>query len=323
MNCTFVQLLVIKRILRAKPQSELDTLLSQLHSNENANAAANIITSLLKQRLISFFESKQIVELSEDELNLTTSLFKLVIKIYHDEYINLTTLAPASDENVNQDTSSDNDDDNDNSNTATITRVSSADGGNGNVDYYKCQLFNQNDLIPKVFRFLDLRNLNNCCLISIVWLIHSFNINSIYEIYLTKLLHVSNIRIWQRFVNARRVCYYGFNDITKTATNVFWKGLLMFQNVEYLKLHFTTDSHDLILTFMKILCKLGPKIKDFGFGCSSYSTQSTFQIAVSPVCVSPMNKYLQSKQVCQQLAKFNLYNAQNIRLDEAIILGDF
>ena len=53
--------------------------------------------------------------------------------------------------------------------------------------YYERLVFNQSDLIPKAFQFLDFLNINNCSLVNSIWLYHGYNINSIYYFDTQKL----------------------------------------------------------------------------------------------------------------------------------------
>ena len=85
---------------------------------------------------------------------------------------------------------------------------------------YQKMVFNTNDIMNKIFQYLEFYHLENCSLVCTHWLYHSWNINSVYHIDCTKLIihtlrcqenniiESSVIRMWQRVVNARSLHFY-------------------------------------------------------------------------------------------------------------------
>lgn len=122
---------------------------------------------------------------------------------------------------------------------------------------FECQLFNQADLAAQIFQYLDLHNLNNCSLVNLNWLYHSFKNNSLYHLRLGKWL-VSQLQymmifqhndlpltVWQRLINVKKIDYiskdlsYGWGDYR--FDNRFLAYFALLQNVEQLRFDFNVQ----------------------------------------------------------------------------------
>ena len=76
-----------------------------------------------------------------------------------------------------------------------------------NIKPFEYQLFNQRDIVPCIFQFIDLKSLVNASLVNITWLLNAFNINSIY---CTNLVYLMSNKIrsqlpWRRCSMARKI----------------------------------------------------------------------------------------------------------------------
>ena len=143
-------------------------------------------------------------------------------------------------------------------------------------------VFNQHDLIPYTFQYLDLLSLNQCSKVNFIWLFHSYNINSLYHFNFNTIfkdiqrnakwhqLPAKNLhmRIWQRLINIRSIVFLNsrelprnfkkesqqVNKYTNTLGNQFVTNfpLLHVQNIEKIKALFEYyDNRD--LTVWKIM----------------------------------------------------------------------
>ena len=144
--------------------------------------------------------------------------------------------------------------------------------------YYFGQLWNQNDLIPQIFQYLSIEELNNCSIVSFVWLFHAFNINSLYQLKLYSLIEWEGkkeneryhlpLRVWQRFINTRRIVYEngkflgieGFD--VKEPSKYFLKYFSSLQNIEKVHCEFESLKNNDI-GFLKVLGTRSNKIESF------------------------------------------------------------
>ena len=51
--------------------------------------------------------------------------------------------------------------------------------------YYESKLFDQSDLVPQIFQYLLLNDINNCCLVNSIWLYHGYNVNCVWYLELS------------------------------------------------------------------------------------------------------------------------------------------
>ena len=144
-------------------------------------------------------------------------------------------------------------------NTLTTYNVSN-DNNNNNI--YKRQLFNSNDLMCKIFQYLEYQrtfdgDLFNCSLVNSCWLYHSWNVNSVYYVDLNKLIdktlkfeyknkkdgNNNNItRMWQRLIHAKSIyvsCWHALY-LKSPITQLLLNRISLLRKVE--KMYINLDS---------------------------------------------------------------------------------
>ena len=163
---TFVELILIKRIIfidhqQHKTQSISFDILVEYHMDnvidkKEYQQYSWLLKLLFKYSLKEYFDLFYI----DSHCIMIDLIFKhIVLTHYKNQYSKHTTLTISP--------------------TAAVDHDSSH---NHNINYCQCLVFNQHDLIPYAFQYLDLLSLNQCSKVNFLWLFHSYNINSLYII---------------------------------------------------------------------------------------------------------------------------------------------
>ena len=179
---TFVQLFITKRIINLNPKctDQLDWF-----SIEQSDKAKQILTFLSATNIQQFMMTKY----NHDNDKIISIIFNKLITNYPNEYNLIVSFEnnciPANNCNDKSD---------------KIKTIASR--------YYENKLFNQTDLIPKIFQFLPFGSLNVCCLVNSIWLYHSYNINSIYRLngnlWLDNFTKLNFIRLKQKHTKQKQ-----------------------------------------------------------------------------------------------------------------------
>ena len=231
-NNTFVELIIIHKLLfcddRPSTIQNIQTLACLPCQTKQTQSECESILYLLKQYNIHGYMRNYYHDSQCDTIDLI--FYEIIVKHHGNDYYNLISMS-----------------------------------SNININQFECQVFNQHDLVPEIFQYLDLKSLNNCSLVNFIWLYHSFNINSLYCLPINELL-IHNHRyygwlrfdnddnckkqikptaknaalrltVWQRFVNVKHlVVYFGYinwNDLrSKYRFKQFLRYYLYFQKVE-------------------------------------------------------------------------------------------
>ena len=109
------------------------------------------------------------------------------------------------------------------------------------------KVFNQSDIIRSIFQYLRIQDINNCSLVDIGFLYHSFDCNTVFYVHTNDdhLYSIDKSRVWQRFLNARKVA---FNELTDhkdeicAAPDMFWQNFCLMKNMEEIKIFLNTNS---------------------------------------------------------------------------------
>ena len=257
---TFIELILIQRILfnpispnddnsRSYDEdldiTKSDETISYLADcddvDDNQQESCYKILSLLRKHGL-----KQYLQNHYDDSHceLIELIFKhIVMKHYTDEYENYVSMTS----NKNKNNS-----DNDNQLNINININSKYD------KYFESMVFNQSDLVPKIFQYLDLRDINICSKVNFVWLIHAFNSNSLNYGYLNLYILIKHsyfsyhhqrsryFRIWQRCGKTTRLEYNNqhHSRFSEYYSNYFdfTKNLGFLRNVNTLLLQFSSFS---------------------------------------------------------------------------------
>ena len=151
-----------------------------------------------------------------------------------------------------------------------------------NSRYYERKIFNQADLIPKTFQFLQLIDINQCCLVNSIWLYHGYNINSIYYIKFDTWMKIitqsdsttnnDNLeqkkRFLQRTINIRKFKYCSWTDVELSQS--FIDQCKQFHNIEHFKIEIK-QYQDKERQIIDIISKHSKKLKSFECGFQSKS----------------------------------------------------
>lgn len=203
---SFIRLFMIHRILCKKLanknddayQSLLSALTTVLDDSDEKKIGEDIVTRLIQSGIKSYME-KYYNEKEQSQL-IESIMTKVIFKQFSNEY------------------------------EKEIYYI------NENEDKpYQEIVFNTNDIMSKTFQFVAFDHLRKCSLVSSHWLYHTWNINSVYHVNVSKLIvqttkcQFENIdecnitRAWQRIVNARSLYF----DLTyKYKFKVHWDSLL-------------------------------------------------------------------------------------------------
>ena len=215
---TFVELILIERILFNPPssnekninKSDIMSYLSQSNVDENQQQSCYQILSLIKK-----YKLKKYLNNHYDDSHcvLIELIFKhIIMKHYTDEYQNQVSMISNNNNNNNNMEILKN-----NGNQLSID----ANINNTQSKYFECILFNQGSLIPQIFQYLELNDINNCSKVNLIWLIHAFDDNSLNDLNFHLLIkykyfgndnkHCGDYRIWQRCSKVKRVEYNNMN----------------------------------------------------------------------------------------------------------------
>ena len=239
---SFGQIFIAHRILNSK--SNDDSRTKKLISNIVDENAKKAVSFLCEETF-----SSSLVELIRDIMTLKqiSAFFKALVQHYPLEYESLLSLQAIQDENDKE------------------------------SNKYECLFWNNSDLISLVLQFLYFSSLKNCSLVNSLWCFHSFSINSIYYLDLELLFDLKGFdapRIWQRFINAKRIFYYYYDTTrheTHTITQSFVNNYSLFKNIERLHIVFSKASDKMLLPMYKAIAKTSGKLTRFTLGFSDIS----------------------------------------------------
>ena len=192
MATLFTQLFVMSRILNEcedadKLQKNIVTQMTENHRNKAAN-----MMSRLKSLGIKTYMEEEIIKCKrisspenlENEIQIVSALLNLLMRHYPKQYDDVVKPKP---------------------------NLNNSDGDSDNDKYY-CQLFKHNDLVPYIFGYLELLELNDCSLVNAIWLLNAFNCNSIYNVDLhdeilwnKKIVNFHMYHVWQRVINCKSI----------------------------------------------------------------------------------------------------------------------
>ena len=169
---------------------------------------------------------------------------------------------------------------------------------------YQCKVFNNNDLMRKIFRYLTFRNgligdLYHCSLVNTCWLYHIWNTKLLYGKYpinsfleaTWKLSHEDNdidnnvTRSWQRLVNVKSIVFrLNTYTLTGSPSNLVLSRLSMLRYLEEIDCHCDDTYFDVIKT---IIQQCRDKIRSFKLYVnavnSGLSTKSITYPVLSPL----------------------------------------
>ena len=152
----FVQIFVINRLLFLYPKCRDVSLLFNDDESEQKQQATKVMASLIKMPI-----NKYIVKnYKNNESTIVSLLYTKMMKKYPNEY-------------------------------ETIISFYKNCVPNSNIKecrYYESKVFNQSDLVPQIFQYLSLNDLNNCCLVNSIWLYHGYDVNALYYLNLSQLV---------------------------------------------------------------------------------------------------------------------------------------
>ena len=151
-----------------------------------------------------------------------------------------------------------------------------------NDNEFECLLFNQVDLIPQIFQYLDLDSLSKSSLVCFFWLYHAFNVNSLYYLPFKKMFSWQHdairrkrkrnyvaLTVWQRLINARKIEYDNWDDwepelVVNTRFLTYFASLQNFEKVVCVfRLYLTKEDFSFVESLSKSnACK---KIRHFNF----------------------------------------------------------
>ena len=189
---SFGQLFIISRII-AGGEKEWESIVCEIP--QQLQQSAKVILLGLSQWGFKFYAKHALHDCQSPIIYL---IYQIAVKKYPEAFESMTSLTKKSD----------------------------------NSNYYQYLTWNQCDLVSCMFQFLQLDDINNCTLVNSNWLFNSYNINSLYYLDLTRLLHVTKLRVWKRFINVRSVYFcdvFGFNF-------AFLAGFSLLNNVETVKI---------------------------------------------------------------------------------------
>ena len=221
---------MMKRIMQRNSKAkELDV------SSHKRCKTASAILGVLYSTDISYFMAHTYTQ-GDDEI--ISFLFDKMINNFPNEYKALISFDHnCVSINNNNKSNTDKNDNNNNNNSNNILAPR----------HNERLLFNQKDLIPKIFRFLSWINVNSCCLVNSIWLYHGYNINSIYyfdsRIWFRKLGSNSyskqKTRFLQRLINVKKFRYtYRINNWAENELllNTFVELFNKYQNIQFIEL---------------------------------------------------------------------------------------
>ena len=288
---TFVELFLVNRILfdrrhKRDYKPSLEDILSHLPDNEEQQKyhddLKNILWLLAKYRLKRYLSHYY----HDSHCVGIEIIFKHIIMTeYIDEYTKHTTISIDCDDNINNidNKESNNKDKNSEILTSDTQNMQSIEyqenieknkqsNDNNDTTIYRRLVFNQNDLVPKIFQYLETIDLNECSVVSFIWLFHAFSINSLYYLQLYKLTKWESklehngthlpLRVWQRFINARKIVYENSSIETTEPSKHFLTYFSSLQNIENVRCTFRNLSATDIL-FLEVLGQKSDKIKHF------------------------------------------------------------
>ena len=201
---TFVELLIINRIL-FKHESQQTMKINDITkdiSNNNDKKSCRQVLSLISKHGIKEYLSQYHISSFCNTIDIIFT--NIILENYSQEYHNILTSTSINVNTQLQD---------EKSNVSSLSNE------------FRYLLFNQTDLMSQIFQYLELTELNNCSIVNFIWLVHAFNINSIYDVYIHQLpnaipkylpnelddeIKISELesnqvpfRVWQRFINVR------------------------------------------------------------------------------------------------------------------------
>ena len=158
---SFVELVLIHRILFCRNDSSHSSnqidILSQLSNEIDKAQCEQILTNLEKYKINKYMSNFY----HDSQCGTIELIFRdIILKHYTNEYQNEILMSPKNSINISMN------------------------------NEFECQLFNQDDLVPQIFQYLDLTSLNNCSLVNLIWLCHSFNINSLYHLRISEWINL-------------------------------------------------------------------------------------------------------------------------------------
>ena len=244
---TFVEVLLINRIL-LKQQTNKQNILSNVSEKQKK------VFSLLSSDGIVKYLSEHY---KDSDCNIIEKIFEnIVMKNYINEYTNETTYKT---KNIDIE---------------------------ANENKFFTSLLNQKDLFCQIFQFLSIDDLNNCSIVNFIWLIHSFNINSLYYLPFDQIhkwefdkMHKQKIetkaiglslRVWQRFINIRRIDFESGKKIREffIPSEHFLKHFKTLQKIDNVNFKDLVDHH---LPILEALEHISSKIKYFCVTCVPWS----------------------------------------------------
>ena len=300
---TFVELFLINRILfdctdkqDYKPSLILEDILSHLPDNEEQqqyyNELKNILLLLSKHGLKKYLGHYY----QDSHCKWIEIIFKhIVMTRYIDQYTKHTTISVDCDNKM--DNIANNESSNKHKNNQMLPKATqnmeimqdkNNNNNNNDTTMGRRLVFNQNDLVPRIFQYLEIIDLNECSIVSFIWLFHAFNINSLYYLQLYKLIELESklehngrhlpLRVWQRFVNVRKILYKnsGYTDMDDINTKETSKHFLTYfgslKNIENVQCIFRNVSETNVLCILlEVLAKRSHKTRHF---CASLLSSS-------------------------------------------------
>ena len=119
------------------------------------------------------------------------------------------------------------------------------------------KVLNQSDIVTSIFQHLYLSDITNCSLVESGFLYHSFHGNSLFYFITSwiKLFPTDKRRIWERFLNARKVGFFEFTDNRHKnceAPDIFWQAFCLMKNMEQIHIR-VKDYFGALLKVVKIV----------------------------------------------------------------------
>ena len=251
---TFAQVFMINRVVKLIAK-HTDIDIPSLPSQEQHTRAKEIVKCLLDDGILHYMKTKY----KHNDINVITSLFNSIIGKYSKQY----KLIISYEKNC-------------------INTGHNDNAGHYNSRYYERKIFDQTDLIPKTFQFLQLIDINQCCLVNSSWLYHGYNINSIYYINFATCMkiitqsdsttNINNLeqkkRFLQRCINIRKFKYSSWanGELSQSFIDQFKQ----FYNIEHIEIAIKKYGEK-ERQIIDIISKHSKKLKTFDCGFESKS----------------------------------------------------
>ena len=142
---------------------------------------------------------------------------------------------------------------------------------------YKNQLFNSSDLMCKIFQYLQYGysfdgDLFNCSLVNSYWLYHVWNVNSVFDVNLNKLIQETAklkstgskkdnfiTRMWQRLIHVKSIFIFLYQPIS--TNKLLLDKLLLLKTIDFVRISLDENDDDKTAILQRVLSGSKERIK--------------------------------------------------------------